>query len=156
MPFGVPVGNTKEERTQSMNQQDLRSLSRGELLEIMVQQAEELEALRKENEEYRQRLQELPLTLDEPGSIAEAALKVSGIFEAAHQASARYLESIEVLASQKEQDALRTRQLLEETEAKCAAMWEETQKQCKKMVEKAKRDSMDYWVKVSKKVDKNL
>ena len=153
MPFGVPIGHPKEERTQRMKQQDLRSLSRGELLEIMIQQAEELEALRKENEEYRLRLQEKIIALDEAGSIAEAALKVSGIFDAAQQASARYLESIEVLASQKEQDALRAKQILEETEAKCTAMWEETQKQCKKMVEKAKRDSMDYWVKVSKKVD---
>lgn len=154
MPFGVLVGSTKEERTQSMKQQDLRSLSRGELLEIMIQQAEELEALRKENEEYRQQLQEKTIALDEAGSIAEAALKVSGIFDAAHQASARYLESIKILSAQKEQDAQRTRQLLEETEAKCAAMWEETQKQCEKMVEKAKRDSMNYWVKVSKKVDR--
>lgn len=137
-----------------MKQQDLRSLSRGELLEIMIQQAEELEALRKENEEYRQQLQEKIIALDEAGSIAEAAIKVSGIFDAAQQASARYLESIEVLASQKERDALRAQQILEETQTKCAAMWEETQNQCKKMVEKAKRDSMDYWVKVSKKVDK--
>ena len=137
-----------------MKQPDLRSLSRGELLEIMIQQSEELEALRKENEEYRQQLQEKTIVLDEAGSIAEAALKVSGIFDAAHQASAQYLKSIEVLASQKAEDAQRTRKILEETEAKCAAMWEDTQKQCEKMVEKAKRDSMNYWVKVSKKVER--
>jgi len=137
-----------------MKQPDLRSLSRGELLEIMIQQSEELEALRKENEEYRQQLQEKTIVLDEAGSIAEAALKVSGIFDAAHQASAQYLKSIEVLASQKAEDAKRTRKILEETEAKCAAMWEDTQKQCEKMVEKAKRDSMNYWVKVSKKVER--
>lgn len=137
-----------------MKQPDLRNLSRGELLEIMIQQSEELEALRKENEEYRQRLQENTIVLDEAGSIAEAALKVSGIFDAAHQASAQYLKSIEVLASQKAEDAQRTRKILEETEAKCAAMWEDTQKQCEKMVEKAKRDSMNYWVKVSKKVER--
>lgn len=137
-----------------MKQPDLRNLSRGELLEIMIQQSEELEALRKENEEYRQRLQEKTIVLDEAGSIAEAALKVSGIFDAAHQASAQYLKSIEVLASQKAEDAQRTRKILEETEAKCAAMWEDTQKQCEKMVEKAKRDSMNYWVKVSKKVER--
>lgn len=137
-----------------MKQPDLRSLSRGELLEIMIQQSEELEALRKENEEYRQQLQEKTIVLDEAGSIAEAALKVSGIFDAAHQASAQYLKSIEVLASQKAEDAQRAKKILEETEAKCAAMWEDTQKQCEKMVEKAKRDSMNYWVKVSKKVER--
>ena len=137
-----------------MKQPDLRSLFRGELLEIMIQQSEELEALRKENEEYRQQLQEKTIVLDEAGSIAEAALKVSGIFDAAHQASAQYLKSIEVLASQKAEDAQRAKKILEETEAKCAAMWEDTQKQCEKMVEKAKRDSMNYWVKVSKKVER--
>ena len=137
-----------------MKQQDLRSLSRGELLEILVQQAEELELLRKENEEYRLQLQKKALVLEEAGSIAEAALKVSGIFEAAQQASAQYLESIELLTAKKQQDAEISRQLREETAAKCAAMKEATETYCKNMVEKAKRESMSYWVKVSKKVEK--
>lgn len=139
-----------------MKQPDLRGLSRGDLLEILVQQAEELERLRKENEAYRQQLQEKKLALDEAGSIAEAALKVSGIFDAAQQASARYLESIEVLSVQKQKDAENARQLLEETQVKCSAMWEDTQKRCEKMLEKAKRESMDYWIRVSKKIDQKI
>ena len=136
-----------------MKQPDLRGLSRSDLLEILIQQAEELEQLRKENAEYRQQLQEKKLALDEAGSIAEAALKVSGIFDAAQQASARYLESIELLTAKKQADADTARQLLEETQAKCSVMWEDTNKRCEKMLEKAKRDSMDYWIRVSKKVN---
>ena len=136
-----------------MKQPDLRGLSRSDLLEILIQQAEELEQLRKENAEYRQQLQEKKLALDEAGSIAEAALKVSGIFDAAQQASARYLESIELLTAKKQADADTARQLLEETQAKCSAMWADTNKRCEKMLEKAKRDSMDYWIRVSKKVN---
>ena len=101
-------------------------------------------------------MQEKKLALDEAGSIAEAALKVSGIFDAAQQASARYLESIEVLSVQKQKDAENARQLLEETQVKCSAMWEDTQKRCEKMLEKAKRDSMDYWIRVSKKIDQQI
>ena len=137
-----------------MTDKELKKLSRAELLEMLIEQSKRADELQAKLDKAEEELNSRQLKVDEAGSIAEAAIKVSGIFDAAQQASARYLESIEVLASQKERDALRAQQILEETQTKCAAMWEETQNQCKKMVEKAKRDSMDYWVKVSKKVDK--
>jgi len=80
-----------------MKQPDLRSLSRGELLEILIQQGEELEKLRRENEAYQMQLRDKTLNLREAGSIAEAALKVSGVFDAAQQASDQYLQNIQVL-----------------------------------------------------------
>ena len=43
------------------------------------------------------------IELDEAGSIAEAALKLSGIFEAAQDAADRYMENIRLLQMAAEQ-----------------------------------------------------
>lgn len=137
-----------------MKQPDLRNLSRAELLEMLIQQSDELETLRSQNETYRQQLEDRSLKLKEAGSIAEAALQVSGIFEAAQEAAQQYLQNIENLSAEQEACADRARQLLAQTEAQCAAMKAETEAKCNKMIEKAKAESLDYWVKVSKKMGK--
>ena len=59
------------------------------------------------------------IELDEAGSIAEAALKLSGIFEAAQDAADRYMENIRLLqmaAEQKYRDSRRNRSPLREAE----------------------------------------
>lgn len=141
------------ERKETMKQPDLRSLSRGELLELLIQQGEEIEKLQQKVEAYEQQLQDKKLAIHEAGSIAEAALKVSGIFEAAQAASAQYLENIEQLAERQKEYTEKANVLLIETEAQCAAMRAETTRQCDKMVEKAKREALTYWTKVSRKLE---
>lgn len=136
-----------------MKQPDLRSLSRGELLELLIQQGEELEALREKLSKYEQQLESKKLALREAGSIAEAALQVSGIFEAAQTASAQYLENIQALEVQQKESVEKANRLLAETEASCAAMRAQTRQQCDKMIEKAKREALTYWTKVSRKLD---
>lgn len=59
------------------------------------------------------------IELDEAGTIAEAALKLSGIFEAAQDAADRYMENIRLLqmaAEQKYRDSRRNRSPLREAE----------------------------------------
>lgn len=59
------------------------------------------------------------IELDEAGSIAEAALKLSGIFEAAQDAADRYMENIRLLqtaAEQKYRDSCWSRTPLREAE----------------------------------------
>ena len=138
-----------------MKQPDLRNLSRIELLELLIQQGEEMEVLRSQNETYRQQLEDRTLKQKEAGSIAEAALQVSGIFEAAQEASAQYLQNIKTLPQEQEECTDKARKLLEETETQCAAKLAEAEARCSAMVEKAKAESMDYWIKVSKKLGKS-
>ena len=138
-----------------MKQPDLRNLSRGELLEILIEQGEELERLREENEKYRLQIQEKSINLQEAGSIAEAALKVNGVFEAAQKASEQYLENIQTLSQQQEENVQKANQLLAETERWCAVQKAQTQVQCDKMLDKAKRESLSYWAKVSRKLESN-
>lgn len=138
-----------------MKKPNLRNLSRGDLLEILIQQGEELDRLRSENEEYRQQLQERTIHLKEAGSIAEAALKVSGVFDAAQEASDRYYQNLQALSQEQEELAQRARDMLAQTQAQCAAMREEARQECARMLGKAKIESLEYWAKAYKKLENN-
>ena len=77
-----------------MNDKELRKLNRKELLEILVSQANLIESLEKELEEAKNELNNRSIVLSEAGSIAEASLKLSGIFEKAQEVADQYLNSI--------------------------------------------------------------
>ena len=72
----------------------LRKLSKLQLLELLAQQERELQALRKELAEKEEALQNRVLQMEEAGSIAEAALRLNDVFEAAQRAADQYLESL--------------------------------------------------------------
>lgn len=72
----------------------LRKLSKLQLLELLAQQERELQALRQELAEKEEALQNRVLQMEEAGSIAEAALRLNDVFEAAQRAADQYLESL--------------------------------------------------------------
>lgn len=81
-----------------MTDRELRRLSRSELLEILI-------ALSKENEELQERLAEMQARLDDKaiaieqcGSVAEAALRLNGVFEAAQKACEQYIANMKARA----------------------------------------------------------
>ena len=74
---------------------DLRKLSKTELLELLVEQGRENLALRARLEAAEAELEKRRLAMEESGSIAEAALKLSGVFEAAQKAVDIYRENCE-------------------------------------------------------------
>ena len=135
-----------------MKEPDLRGLSRGELLELLVQQGEEIERLQQRLQECEAQLSSKKLALEGAGSIAEAAVRVSGVFEAAEAAAAQYLENVRQLAEEQQNSVADIQSLRAKTEAECAAMRAETKYQCEKMLEKAKKESLAYWTKVSRKL----
>lgn len=136
-----------------MKQTDLRSLSRTDLLEMLIEQGEELEKLRSRNGELEQQLHTRSMHVKEAGSLAEAALMVSGIFEAAQAASDQYYQNIQVLAKEQEESTQKAKTLLKETEIQCELMKAQTQQKCDQMIEKAKRESLAYWAKVYRKLE---
>lgn len=77
-----------------MDSRKLRKSSRQELLEMLLDATEENEQLRKENSELKQQLESRRLLCEQSGSLAEAALKLSGIFEAADEAVRIYQASL--------------------------------------------------------------
>lgn len=83
-----------------MTDRELRRLSRAELLEMLLAQAEENEKLRKKLKEAQDALADRRIAIGEAGTMAEAALKLNGMFEAADRAARQYLENIRRQASE--------------------------------------------------------
>lgn len=82
---------------------ELRKLSRADLLELLLAANKENEALRSELEDARKKLDAREIEIGQSGSLAEAALRLNGIFLAADRAAQQYLENIRRL-SEKQTD----------------------------------------------------
>ena len=73
---------------------DLTKLKKKEILEIMVRQGEEIDRLNARIVELEKELEENKIEKDKVGSIAEASLAVTKVFEEADKAARIYLENI--------------------------------------------------------------
>ncbi len=75
-------------------EKELKKLSRVELLQMLVHQTKEVEKLREQLEIAENKLKEKEIMLTEAGNIAEAALKINKVMEAAQAAADQYLHNI--------------------------------------------------------------
>lgn len=144
-----------------MTETNLKKLSRGDLLEMLVAQGEELEAIKAKLTETEERLQKKELDITEAGSIADASLKLNGVFEAAQAASQQYLDNIKLLSERQqgiceklEQESReKAEALLAETTEKCETMENDMKTRCEEMLAKAKEESQAYWDEVSQRLE---
>ena len=88
-----------------MTDKELRKLKRTDLLELLIEQSKEVESLKKRIEELEAELADRRLLIYKSGSIAEAALKLNSVFEAAEAAAQEYLENIRRISEEKTQEA---------------------------------------------------
>ena len=114
-----------------MTDKVLKKLSRAELLEMLLLQTREVDRLKEKVAQLEERLQQRQLQQESAGNIAQAALQVSGIFEAAQTAADLYLENITALESK--------------IEEKCRLLEEKTEEKCKAYVRNAERDANEFW-----------
>lgn len=77
-----------------MTEKELLKLKRSELLEIMLAQSKEIDSLREQLAEAKAQLAEREIRIREAGSIAEASLKLTKVFEEAQKAADLYLENV--------------------------------------------------------------
>lgn len=85
-----------------MAKNDLKKLRRQDLLELLIAQEKEIQQLNEELETLRKQVQDRQIRLERAGSIAEAALALNGVFEAAEAAAAQYLESVRLWSEERE------------------------------------------------------
>ena len=78
-----------------MTDKELKKLSRSELLDMLIYQAEENKKLREELESARLDLLKREIAIEKAGSLAEASMSMSGLFDSADRAAKIYLENIE-------------------------------------------------------------
>ena len=121
-----------------MTDKELRRLSRSDLLELLLVQRKENEQLRCILDQTQAQLADRTIRLDNVGSIAEASLQLSGIFEAAQDSCQYYLDNIKLMNDQQA--------------AKCQQMENETQEKCDRMVAEAERKAQAYWENCSAKI----
>ena len=81
-----------------MTDKELQRLSRTQLLELLMEQMEENRLMKLQLASTMAQLEKQNLHLLEAGSLAEAALGLSGIFEAADAAAKDYLDNLHRMA----------------------------------------------------------
>ena len=114
-----------------MTDRQLRKASRPELLKMLQQCRQENDDLRQRLEQTQSQLQSRQLVVDQSGTLADAALKLSGIFEAAESACQYYTENIRTLSGRQEEI--------------CRKMEQESREKCDRMLEQAKQMAKIYW-----------
>ena len=102
---------------------DMKWLSRRELIEVIYQLKLNEQELHKEIDTLRLQLQQQELKVEDVGSIAEAALSLSGIYEAAQKTADIYLEEIKKKYAQ--------------ADRKCDAIIADAQKQADMLIQSA-------------------
>ena len=73
---------------------EMRQFSRRELLELVIRQEKENAVLRERLSDYEEQLACREVEIMESGSLAEAALRLNKVFEAADEAAKQYLDNI--------------------------------------------------------------
>ena len=84
-----------------MKDKELHRLSRKELLEMLLAQTQENEKLKEELRRAQRQLSDRRLLQENAGSMAEAAMRLNAVFEAADRAAQQYLENVRLSAEER-------------------------------------------------------
>ena len=109
---------------------EFKRLSRSQLIDIIYQLQLKQDELTAENEKLSKALSDKRLRVSKAGNIAEAALEIHNVMQAAQDAAAHYLEEIRIMRN--------------ETEEKCRHLLEKARKDAQDITAQANRSSPSY------------
>lgn len=118
-----------------MEKNKLRKISKKELLEIMLNQAKRIKELENELSITKEELTTRKIDIKESGSLADASLKLSGVFETAQIAIDKYKYNVEM---------------------KCKRMIARTKKMCKIQKDKIINETLERCKEKEAKLDERL
>ena len=132
-----------------MTDKELRHLSRAELIDIIYE-------LQKQSDEKDAQMQEMQTALDErtlrisnAGSIAEAAVSINGVFEAAQAAADQYLASVKSAMADMERTLAeaeeKRRTILSDAEQQAADMVRRAEEQVASMEAATEKQCAEKW-----------
>lgn len=183
-----------------MADKEIKKLNRAELLEVLIKRTQENDALRAQLDAANAALEEASRELAKrsegfpdqewpqgsrsaqcPGNLAEEALRVSGILEAAQKSAAYYLKNIERMHAEQQQNCARIesearedaarlrsettdqcREIKAEAQAYAAKLLKDAEQQCAKLeqrsrseqlLETARQDAERNWENVNRRLD---
>ncbi len=85
---------------QNPDERQMNRLKRQELLQILVSQSKEIDRLKKELEETREKLEDRELKIASSGSLAEASLQIFDVVNSVQKAADLYLENLKLRAEE--------------------------------------------------------
>lgn len=102
----------------------IRKINKKKLLEILLSQAKRIEELEQQLESTQKKLDSKKITIENSGSLAEASLKLNGIFEVAQATAEQYLLNIKDKCKKIENDTkkecqIEIEKMIKETKKKC-------------------------------------
>ena len=147
-----------------MTDKDLQKLNRVELLQMLLEQGRQNDALRAQLDQANAQLASRQVALDEAGSIAEAAMQLNQVFASAQRAADQYLENIRTLSGRQEavcakreaESRSKCEQMLAEAQKKCQSLEEQTRARCEAMTSEAERKSAAVWDEAKLRLDQLL
>lgn len=143
-----------------MTNKELKRMNRKELLEMLIEQEKENERLREEVQNLNDKLASKNILLDQTGSIAEASIKINGVFEAAEAAVEQYKLNIKRLSEMQEiqyegiieEGKKRAEMIVQNAEEEMRLRREELEKEARERVRelisrfpKTRRGLLDRW-----------
>ena len=103
-----------------MESKELKKMSRKDMLVILLEQTKRIRELEDELEKANEKLESKKVVFKNAGSLADAALQLSGIFNTAQEAATIYLSNIKELKEKGEKELEeKTNKMLKDTERKC-------------------------------------
>ena len=166
-----------------MTQYEMKKLSRKELLQLAAEESAQIRILQEHLEIAENELHKREININKAGSIAEASMKLSNVFEAAQEACRLYTDNIQRLSERQEsicaeieketkekaaayeaevisrcerleKDTKEACEKLDmDTKAACEKLEKDTKTSCEKMVETAKAEAKAYWDELSQKLE---
>lgn len=137
-----------------MPDRELRHMSRTELVEIIFALKQSEDQLKAENAALTAQLEDRQLHIQNAGSIAQAALELNKVFEAAQAAADEYLASVRAAAAA---DGPADAQLtLAQAREQAQALQRQTEADCKAMVAKAEQEVRARWAEFDRRASEVL
>lgn len=139
---------------------ELRKLTRRQLLELLLEQTRNVEELQEQVEHMQKEVDENQLSKKEAGSMAEEALRLNKVFEAADAAVWQYVhqiygfdkEDLEAVNLTYTEAQHRSIELLRETREKCIEMEKESEEKIARL-EKDIRRLYTMYYEISNRLD---
>lgn len=122
-----------------MTDREVRKLSRTDLLKLLIEQTEENERLTARLSKLEQELSRRTIVMENSGSIAEAAMKLSDIFTQAQDTADRYLESLQAKQAQLDDMLAQAHRKQEQTASDCARQEEQTRQRCRQLEDRTRQ-----------------
>jgi len=134
-----------------MADKELKQMNRGELIEIIYQYRIQVDDLTAQVQKLTDALEERCLRMEKSGSIAEAAISVNKVFEAAQQAAEQYLYSIKSVNEELENSSRKAaEEIIENAKKEAERIKQEAEQKYSQIIDKGNAEYSEFIAKGQK------